>query len=130
MSKDTRIFRVNKNGKIRYCTRTSVSAMFGQGRYGLGVFTVEATNAEATAGWTDVTEEFRNPVRAKIFCPSHPTYTGMHRTRRHYSDEGCTCWDMFADNHPGYPKHLMFCDTPGKDPQECACRMTVKLLGE
>lgn len=64
---DTRVFRVTKYGykknKITFHTRTSISGMFARGFYLDGsrpdIAKVEATNAEATEGWTDVTEEFR-----------------------------------------------------------------------
>lgn len=70
---DTRVFRMTRKwggynrrtdeftGRIEYGDRKVASAKCGAGghshRYG-SVVKVEATNPEATAGWTDVTEEF------------------------------------------------------------------------
>ena len=67
---DTRIFRItrafsggikSRPGRVEYGDKRVASAKCGGGgysyRYG-GVVKVEATNAEATEGWYDVSEEF------------------------------------------------------------------------
>lgn len=64
--KDTRIFEVAySSGMVRYLTRIAVSgaasrSVFDPGSsYRKGRITrIRATNAEATAGWADVTAEF------------------------------------------------------------------------
>lgn len=68
---DTRLFRMTREfpgyqgrgrpGRVEYGDKRVASAKCGAGghsyRYG-SVVKVEATNAEATEGWTDVTAEF------------------------------------------------------------------------
>lgn len=57
---DTRIFRItSRYGKVDYGSRRRLSGKFGNpGYYNGPVAKVEATNAEATEGWADVTSEF------------------------------------------------------------------------
>lgn len=58
---DTRIFRLTRaDGTTEYTNRRGASArLAGGGKWTTGRIVVfEATNAEATAGWTDVTPEF------------------------------------------------------------------------
>lgn len=63
---DTRLFKVfYKTGKIRYLARQAVgpaaasSVKYGDYAFSKGRITkILATDAEATAGWTDVTNEF------------------------------------------------------------------------
>lgn len=70
---DTRIFRITREfsrdrytndrgpGRIEYGDKRVVSAKCGHGGYSYKygpVVKVEATNAEATEGWADVTAEF------------------------------------------------------------------------
>lgn len=56
---DTRIFRVSyEEGAPEYANKRSVVQKYRKWDKGY-VILIEATNAEATAGWTDVTEEFR-----------------------------------------------------------------------
>lgn len=58
---DTRIFRVTRaDGSIEYANRRQVSGRASsEGKWLEGrVVVVDATNEEATAGWTDVTNEF------------------------------------------------------------------------
>jgi hypothetical protein len=135
MAKDTRIFRVTRTtGKVQYSTRTAVGGMFAtvyRGyKRGRTVAKVEATNAEATEGWTDVTEEFRNPQRPPDLCKRHPGYTGKQRPRwRWEGDKLCTCWVLYGTHHPDYPQHSDLCDKPATDPANCDCKMLEKLLG-
>ena len=135
MTQDPRIFKVTRtNGKVQYCKRNAVSGMFATSMHGTGgntVARVEATNAEATEGWTDVTLEFRFPAGQGIpRCKRHRTYTGSRKPGyRWYADKTCTCWKIYGDLHPGYPGHSDYCDKPASDPASCACQMTAKLLG-
>lgn len=65
---DTRIFRyTNHRDELKYFNRRTLSAVLGYvkgssrgyGSYKNGrPVKIEVTNAEATDGWTDVTEEF------------------------------------------------------------------------
>lgn len=63
---DTRIFRMTySSGTIKYGSRlaagpaASYSEKYGKYSYRLGTLdTIEATDAGATTGWTDVTSEF------------------------------------------------------------------------
>jgi hypothetical protein len=60
---DTRVFRLTyDDGSTRYGNRRKTSNAAGAAKRGAHwyrkVHTIEATNAEATAGWTDVTNEF------------------------------------------------------------------------
>jgi hypothetical protein len=133
MSKDDRVFKVTRtNGRVQYCARNAVSGMFSTGYGGAGARTVakvEATNAEATAGWTDVTAEFtaRTVVTG---CPRHRTYTGSRKPGyRWYSDRHCTCWKIYGDLHPAYPKHSIYCGKPASDPLHCDCKAAAKILG-
>jgi len=133
--KDARIFKVTRtNGKIQYCNRRAVTGMFATGLYGAGGHTVskvESTNAEATAGWTDVTLEFRFPAGVTAgSCKRHKTYSGSRKPGyRWYADKLCTCWQIYGELHPGYPKHSAYCSEPAKDPEHCDCKMAVKLFG-
>lgn len=141
MPKDDRIFRVTKHGRIYYKSRHSVSAMFGTSLYGSrkgrpDIVKVEAANAEATSGWTDVTEEFRNPKDASPRCPFHKTYTGVRKpTIWGYTLElqktywrRCTCTSVYCENYPEYPSHLDGCELAYTDPKYCPCQVTKKLL--
>ena len=63
--RDTRIFKVYyEDLTVRFLNRIAVSGATAYSRnkgggYRKGlVHKIEATNAEATAGWTDVTDEF------------------------------------------------------------------------
>lgn len=67
---DTRIFRyTNTRGEHKFFNRKSLSAVLGyvKATRGYGSYKngkpakIEVTNAEATEGWTDVTEEFLGP---------------------------------------------------------------------
>lgn len=65
MPGDTRLFRITyDSGTVKYGNRRvagPAAAYFNAGNaaYRLGYVTkIEATNAEATEGWTDVTTEF------------------------------------------------------------------------
>jgi len=147
MAKDTRIFRVTKSKyrgeRIDYCTRTAVSAMFGTSLYGSkdgrpDILKVEATNAEATDGWTDVTEEFRNPAgRPLVRCEYHRTYGGVRKpaiagydaefVMRYY--KRCKCWQIYTAKHPDYPTHSDFCDKLAADPATCDCKAVKKIFG-
>lgn len=133
--KDSRIFKVTRtNGKVQYCARNAVSGMFATGQYGSRgrtVSRVEATSAEATEGWTDVTTEFRFPAgRGAEGCMRHRTYAGSRKPAyRWYADKLCTCWKIYGDLHPGYPRHSDLCPKPASDPGHCDCQMLVKLLG-
>lgn len=135
MPKDARIFKVTRvGGKVQYCARNAVSGMFATSLYGAGGHTVarvEATNLEATAGWTDVTLEFRNPdLPDPARCKRHKGYGGVRKPGyRWYSDKRCTCWRIYSDLHPAYPKHSGWCDQPASDPAHCDCQMTQKLIG-
>jgi hypothetical protein len=58
---DHRIFRITRaDGSTEFGHRRNLSARLGHNwGYGHGrIVHVEATNAAATAGWTDVTSEF------------------------------------------------------------------------
>lgn len=62
---DTRLFKITySSGKVAYGGRTKAApaaaySLFEGGGYRKGaVVRIEATNAEATSGWTDVTAEF------------------------------------------------------------------------
>lgn len=135
MSRDTRIFRVTRtNGKVQYCKRNAVSGMFATTLYGKGMHTVsrvEATDEDATEGWTDVTLEFRFPAGRDVDgCKRHRTYTGSRKPGyRWYSDRLCTCWKIYGDLHPGYPRHSDYCSKPASDPDHCDCKMTAKIFG-
>jgi hypothetical protein len=136
VAKDTRIFKVTRtNGKVQFCNFRAVSGMFAATTtlYGAGgrtVSKVEATNADATEGWTDVTLQFRFPAgRTAGGCERHRAYTGTRKPGyRWYSDKSCTCWKIYSDLHPGYPRHSEYCDTPAQDPDHCDCKMTAKIL--
>ena len=64
-SADTRVFKLtrkyNEGHETEYCGRQAAGQRFSHSRSYRGgpVEKIEATNAEATDGWTDVTEEFR-----------------------------------------------------------------------
>lgn len=74
MAADTRIFRITRrhtgelarytrerSDTVEYGNRRVASSKCGSGGYSYrhgSVVKVEATNADATEGWTDVTEEF------------------------------------------------------------------------
>jgi hypothetical protein len=132
VAKDDRIFKVTKaSGKVQYCNRIAVSGMFAhcKGSHDHTAIRVEATNADATEGWTDVTLEF---ARRTIVtgCRRHRSYTGTRKPGyRWYSDKLCTCWKIYGKLHPDYPKHSGWCDKPASDPQHCDCKMLVKILG-
>ena len=148
--KDTRIFRVTKKAygnatKLSYCTRTAVSGMFSTSLYdhrqingGIrpDILTVEATNAEATDGWTDVTDEFRNKPQPN--CVLHKTYTGVRKPDV-WSWDGtgnwlyrslarCKCPVIYAAKHPEYPVHDSLCNSTLTDPADCMCKMITRLL--
>ncbi len=56
-------YRTPKPGRVEYGDKRVASAKCGRGGYSYTygrVVKVEATNADATDGWTDVTEEFVN----------------------------------------------------------------------
>jgi hypothetical protein len=135
MARDTRIFKVTRiGGKVQFSNYRAVTGMFATGMYGPAGHTVarvEATNAEATAGWTDVTSEFRNPnLPDPARCKRHKGYTGTRKpSYRWYADRLCTCWRIYGDFHPDYPKHSSYCDKPASDPANCDCKMVAKLLG-
>jgi hypothetical protein len=135
MPKDTRIFKVTRvNGRVQYANYRSVAGMFGTGVYGAGGHTVarvEAVNAEATAGWTDCTEEFRNPALPGYErCSRHKAYTGTRKpSYRWYADKWCTCWRLYSSLHPDYPQHSDYCHQLASDPEHCDCKMAAKLLG-
>ena len=147
MAKDTRIFRVTKSKyrgeKIDYCTRTAVSGMFGTSLYSSqagrpDILKVEAANAEATSGWTDVTEEFRAPAAERsVRCQYHRTYTGVRKpTISTYAPDmaerywrGCKCWTIYAVKHPDYPTHSDFCGKLSVDPEKCDCKAVKKIFG-
>lgn len=70
---DTRVFRITRvrrewgTGKVIetstwYGNKRVTSAKSSRGSHYGRVEKVEATNAEATEGWTDVTEEFRHLI--------------------------------------------------------------------
>jgi hypothetical protein len=134
---DNRIFRVVKYGKVKYCTRTAISGMFassGYGRQGFGITSVEATNAEATEGWTDVIGEFQNKPKPR--CHYHKAYTGVRKpyiaswdmdsVRRHF--RSCHCWDIYTEKHPDYQTHDPLCSLTYTDPAKCSCQMLKKIL--
>lgn len=138
MAKDTRIFRVTKRGKISYHTRTAVSGMFGTRLYSSragrpDIAKVEATNPEATAGWTDVTEEFRNPDKQPdLRCPYHKGYGGVRKPTRYnpaWHGSRCLCRKIYCAAHPEYPVHSDFCSHPVSDPETCDCRVLKKIFG-
>lgn len=67
MVADTRLFRITRaRGRIEYGNRQVAGNKTGRGgeswHHGR-VIRVEATNAEATEGWTDVTDEFMGEER-------------------------------------------------------------------
>lgn len=63
MARDDRIFKVHyEYAGPEYCARNAIVQKNMYGKRGKGqVSKIEATNAEATAGWTDVTSEFDLP---------------------------------------------------------------------
>jgi hypothetical protein len=133
--KDTRIFKVTRTtGRVQYCSKRAVSGMFASGfatKSGRTVAKVEATNAAATDGWSDVTERFRNPPAPPAnHCNRHPEYTGTRKPGyRWYKDKMCKCWRLYGDLHPDYPKHSDYCHELASDPEHCSCKMAAKLLG-
>jgi hypothetical protein len=133
MAKDTRIFRVTRSGKIQYKSRVAVSAIFGttmKSYYKTFPAKVEATNAEATAGWTDVTDEFINPVTPKVQCRYHKGYTGVRKpTYRDSHGRYCSCWAVYRDTHPDAPGHSDFCDRWNSDATLCECVSIKKIFG-
>ena len=144
---DDRIFRVVKQGrrgeKITYHSRTSVSGMFSQTMWSdhgpqrrPDILKVEATNAEATDGWTDVTAEFRDKP-ARLGCDVHGTYTGVHKPYIWSWKDSmhlwrgwlrCKCPLIYAAKHPDYPAHDPLCGAQLTDPANCACRMITKFF--
>jgi hypothetical protein len=109
--------------------------MFATGLYGARGHTVakvEATNSEATEGWTDVTEEFRNPAGKELpRCNRHRAYSGSRKPGyRWYADKACTCWKIYSQLHPDYPEHNGWCDEQASDPKHCGCRMITKIFGQ
>lgn len=135
MARDARIFKVTRtNGKVQYCRRNAVSGMFATSMHGAGGHTVsrvECTNPEATEGWTDVTSEFRFPAGSDTpSCKRHKAYTGTRKpSYRWYADNLCTCWKIYSDLHPDYPKHSEYCSKPACDPANCDCKMAAKIFG-
>lgn len=140
MAKDTRIFKVVKYGRTNYRTRTAVSAIFASAVYGrsksergFGVSSLEYTNAEATAGWTDCLEEFKHPELAAVRCRYHPQYRGIQKPKRynpaHYS-QNCLCWGVYGHQHPDYPTHWDQCPLISTDPAGCDCQMSKKIFGD
>lgn len=134
---DTRIFRVVKRGysgkeKFTYKTRTAVAAMFAHGGFSDSrrpdILRVEAIDP-ADIPWTDVTDEFRNkPEKPK--CYYHPTYGAVlkPRARGPWYNNRCTCWSLYTDAHPDYPRHNPLCAQKGQDPEPCGCRILNRLL--
>jgi hypothetical protein len=70
---DTRIFRITRvrrqyrtgqviDSTVWYGNKRVTSGKASRGSYDGLVEKIEATNAEATEGWTDVTEEFRHLI--------------------------------------------------------------------
>ena len=142
MAKDTRIFRVTKAGyrgdpKVTYHTRTAVSGMFGTRLYSSragrpDILKVEAANAEATSGWTDVTDEFRNPRKPDLVCSYHKHYTGVRQPVRgnpSWYGNHCKCWAIYCAAHPEYPTHSDFCGKQSADPDKCDCKVMKKIFG-
>lgn len=143
MARDTRIFRVTYTGKraTKYCTRTSVAGMFtdmlGMDPKRPDIKWVHACNAEATSGWEDVTEAFRNPDKPKLRCKFHPAYKGKRvpglaswnpqDVAKYF--KGCVCWDIYAANHLDYPTHWDRCTTRQVDPAKCGCMISKKVFG-
>lgn len=141
MPKDTRIFRVTKQGsyggpKTTFHTRTSVSAMFGSWSEPAtrpDIKRLEYTNAEATAGWTNCIEEFRSPEKPALVCPYHKHYTGVQKPKRynpHWYAQKCLCWKIYCSKHPDYPMHDRMCDHPSDDPAACACDFFKKIFDD
>lgn len=64
---DDRVFRLTTTwGTTEYCNKRGASARCARSHK--IVIRVEATNAEATAGWTDVTPEFPRVVARNVSC--------------------------------------------------------------
>lgn len=138
MGRDARVFKVTRvNGRVQYVNYRSVAGMFATGHLGQQmpaptVARVEAVNAEATEGWTDVTNEFRSPTLPDgDCCPRHKAYTGTRKpSYRWYADKACTCWKIYSALHPSYPSHSDYCShQPMIDPDQCGCKMLVKIFG-
>lgn len=143
MPKDDRIFRVTKDPhygkgvKVQYCTRTAVSGMYGTSLYGAAagrpdILKVEATNAEATEGWSDVIAEFRDQEQ-RIRCHYHKAYMGVQKPKRynpHWYAQKCLCWKIYCSKHPDYPAHDRMCDHPSDDPATCACVFFQKIFDD
>lgn len=134
MPKDARIFKVTRTGgRVQYCNFRAVSGMFATGAYGAGGHTVsrvESTNPEVTDGWTDVTSEFRFPAGSdRPGCKRHRSYSGSRKpSYRWYADKLCTCWRIYGDLHPDYPRHSEYCPKPACDPANCDCKMLTKIF--
>lgn len=140
MAKDERIFRITKEGyrkpRIKYASRTQVSAMFAHYGYGNSkrpdILKIEAIDP-ADVEWADVTEEFRNKPEPR--CYYHRTYTGVRKpTIWEYKQElmrswysSCTCWQLYAEKHPEYPTHDPLCTPKHLDPATCSCQVLKKL---
>lgn len=138
MAKDTRIFKVvfNDNRPVSYRNRTAVSGMFGTSLYSAvrgrpDIKAVYAANAEATSGWTEVTDDFREKAE-RVTCLWHRDYGGVRKPDRAYMHpcgRGCTCWLVYCQKHPEYPSHWENCNTIVFDPATCDCQVTKKLFG-
>ena len=140
MPKDTRIFRVIKEGyrkeRIKYATRTAVSGMFARSYHDDGrrpdILRVEAIDP-ADIEWTDVTDEFRNKPPVK--CDYHRGYNGKIKPRRMRDEDmlrfykRCCCWELYSESHPEYPAHWGNCDRKQTDPASCPCQMAKKIIG-
>lgn len=142
MSRDTRIFRVVRQGykgreKVKYASRVQVSAMFGAGLHGDGkrpdILRVEAIDPEDVE-WADVTAEFRD--RPQPRCAYHRGYTGARKpsvwsyapaAQKWYSH--CKCGEIYAGKHPGYATHDPLCSLRYADPASCSCQILKKLTG-
>lgn len=141
MAKDERIFRVVKQDyggrtTIQYKSRTAISAMFAGRSYGNSrrpdILKIEAIDP-ADVEWADVTEEFRNKPEPR--CYYHKTYTGVRKpaiaswkpeaVERFWSH--CTCWKVYAEQHPEYPTHDPLCSLDWTDPAACACQVLKKI---
>lgn len=139
MAKDTRIFRVTKGGyrgeKVTYHTRTAVSGMFGTYAHSAGrpdILRIDAANPEATSGWHDVMDEFRNAKKPELICHYHKHYTGVRKPNRgnpSWYGNKCLCWKIYCAAHPEYPTHSDFCAKISNNPATCDCKMVKKIFG-